>query len=117
MYSNNSFDGKCMSIVGPKLTRPPGDPNYRGPDYRRTTLFIIFTLCNTYTASTSPVLVQTMSYITKLLTYLTQFALGKQIRPLKVINFCRLCWDSPCPVLRTFSQKFVGRVLVTCRIL
>jgi hypothetical protein len=46
MYSNDSFNGKCMSIVGPKLTRPPRDPYYWGPDYRKTTLFIIFTLCN-----------------------------------------------------------------------
>jgi hypothetical protein len=48
MYRNNSFNGKCRSIVGPKLTRPPGDPDYWGPDYRKVTLFIVFTLCNTH---------------------------------------------------------------------
>jgi len=58
-----------MSMVGPKLTRPLGDPDYWGPDYRKSTLFIICTLCNTYTASTSPGLVQIMPYISKLLTY------------------------------------------------
>jgi len=34
---------------------------------------------------------------------LTQLVLEKQIRPLKVINLFRLCWDSPCPVSRKFS--------------
>ena len=62
MYSNNSFNGKCMSIVDPKLTRPPVDPDYWAPDYRKTTLFIIFALCDTYIASTSPHLVQIMPY-------------------------------------------------------
>jgi len=55
--------------IWPKLTTPPGDPDYWDPDYRKTALFIIFTLCNTHTASTSPDLVQIMPYTTKLLTY------------------------------------------------
>jgi hypothetical protein len=71
IYSNNSFNGKCRSVFGPKFTRPPGNLDYWGPDYRKTALFITFThtLCNTYTASSSPHLAQIMPYITKLRKY------------------------------------------------
>jgi hypothetical protein len=33
MYSNNNFSGEFWAIGGPKLSGPPGDP-----DYRRTTV-------------------------------------------------------------------------------
>jgi len=35
MYCNNNFNGKYCAIVGPKFFRPP---DYRGPDYRETTV-------------------------------------------------------------------------------
>ena len=30
MQCNNNFTGKYLAIIGPKLSGPPGDPDYRG---------------------------------------------------------------------------------------
>jgi len=30
MQCNNNFTGKYLAIIGPKLSGPPGDPNYQG---------------------------------------------------------------------------------------
>jgi len=38
MYSDNNRKGKYMTIVGPKLSGPRGDPEYRSPEYRGTTV-------------------------------------------------------------------------------
>jgi hypothetical protein len=35
-YCNNYCNGKYWFIVGPKLSGPFGDPDYRCPDYRTT---------------------------------------------------------------------------------
>jgi hypothetical protein len=38
MYPNNNLKGKYMAIVGPKLSGPRGDPEYRSLEYRGTTV-------------------------------------------------------------------------------
>jgi len=40
--NNSNFNGKCWVVLvfGTKLSRTCGDPNYRGPNYRGTTVYI-----------------------------------------------------------------------------
>jgi hypothetical protein len=38
MYCNNNFNGKFWAVFAPKLAGPPGDLDYRAPDYEGTTL-------------------------------------------------------------------------------
>jgi len=38
IHCNNNSNVKHWAIVGPKLSRPPGDLEPRGPDYQGTTV-------------------------------------------------------------------------------
>jgi hypothetical protein len=45
IYCNNNFNGKYWAIVGPKLSGPPVDADYQGPDYQGTTVLGKITQC------------------------------------------------------------------------
>jgi hypothetical protein len=44
LFCNNNFSGEYWAVIGPKLSEPPGDPDYRG-----NTVFC-FTTCTNLNA-------------------------------------------------------------------